>query len=265
MARVLTPKTRAVMVVHFGGLAADIEALRRSLPDRVTIVEDAAHAFGSRFPDGRRVGESGNLTCFSFYANKALSTGEGGAVALFDPAWAEQIRSLRQHGLAIDAWKRFTNPKTVLNANLTHLGYKANYTDLQASIGRVQLARQPEFAAARAAVAAIYREGLADLPLRFQHGCTHAYHSRHMFVVMLGDDARVDRDELLVALRERYLGATIHYEPLHAMPLYQRGHDPVSLPHTESIARNIITLPIGASVTAEDAQDVVTAMHDILR
>lgn len=262
--RALTPGTRAVMVVHFGGLAADVTALRLALPANVAIVEDGAHAFGSRFADGRRVGSSTNLTCFSFYANKTLSTGEGGAVAVFDDAVAARLMSLRQHGLAVDAWKRFLFPKTVLNANLTELGYKANYTDLQASIGRVQLARQEEFARTRAEAAAIYRDGLADLPLTFQQQCTHPHHSRHMFVVVMDDAARVGRDELLIRLRERNLGATIHYEPLHLMPLYHGAHPPVSLPHTERIARNIITLPIGACITPDDAREVVAAMHAIL-
>lgn len=264
VARALTPRTRAVMAVHFAGYAIDIVALRRALPGHVAIVEDAAHAFGSRYPDGRPVGASGNLCCFSFYANKALSTGEGGAVTLFDAEKAEQIRSLRQHGLAVDAWKRFTHPKTVLNANLTQLGYKANYTDLQASIGRVQLARQGEFASRRAAVAAIYREGLDGLPLSFQRDCTHPHHSRHMFVVVLQAGARMDRDQLLVALRERNIGATIHYEPLHLMPLYNEGAAPPSLPQTERIAHDIITLPIGACVRPEDAREVVEAMRALL-
>jgi perosamine synthetase len=264
VAKVLTARTRAVMAVHFGGLAIDIVSLRRALPPQVTIVEDAAHALGSRYPDGRLVGASGNFCCFSFYANKVLSTGEGGAVALFDAEKAEQIRSLRQHGLAVDAWKRFTHPRTILNADLTQLGYKANYTDLQASIGRVQLARQDEFSARRAEAAAIYREGLAGLPLAFQRNCTHPHHSRHMFVVVLEDGTRMDRDQLLVALRERNLGATIHYEPLHLMPLYNGGGDPPRLPNTERTAHNIITLPIGACIAPEDAREVVAAMHDLL-
>lgn len=264
VAKVITPKTRAVMAVHFGGYAIDIVALRRILPTNVTIIEDAAHAFGSRYTDGRMVGASGNFCCFSFYANKVLSTGEGGAVALFDAEMAEKIRSLRQHGLPVDAWKRFTHPKTIVNFNLMQLGYKANYTDLQAAIGRVQLARQQEFSTRRAEVARIYRDGLEGLPLTFQKDCTSPAHSRHLFVVMLDGSSRLNRDELLVALRERSIGATIHYEPLHLMPLFNRDSSPPSLPNTEYIANNIMTLPIGASVTAEDAHEVVRCMRELL-
>lgn len=260
----LTDRTRAVMAVHFAGLAADVVALRRALPPDVAIIEDAAHAFGSRYPDGRPVGSSGNYCCFSFYANKTLSTGEGGAVALYDAERAEHIRSLRQHGLAVDAWKRFTHPRTVLNANLTQLGYKANFTDLQAAIGRVQLVRQPEFAATRSKVAQVYRAGLEGLPLVFQRDCVHPHHSNHMFVVALTDRAPLNRDQLLLVLRERNLGATIHYEPLHLMPLYRREGCNEPLPVTEHLADNILTLPIGASVSEADAREVVDAMRELI-
>src|SRR5262249_4640770 len=131
----VTTKTKAVMVVHFGGLAVDVDRLRAALPSSVVIVEDAAHALRARFDNGRWVGASANLTCFSFYANKNLSTGEGGAIALADSALAERLQSLRQHGLPLDAWKRFTDPQNLLLSNpLDTLGYKMNYTDLQAAI-----------------------------------------------------------------------------------------------------------------------------------
>src|SRR3989454_9151534 len=110
----VTSKTKAVMVVHFGGFAVDVGALRAALPPSVAIVEDAAHALGAKFKDGRPVGSSGNLTCFSFYANKNLSTGEGGAIALSDAKKAERLRSLRQHGMPVDAWRRFSHPKSII-------------------------------------------------------------------------------------------------------------------------------------------------------
>ena len=113
----LTKRTKAVIAVHFGGLAVDVVSLRAALPPNIVIIEDAAHALGATYPDGRPVGSSGNAVCFSFYANKNLSTAEGGAIALTDPAQAERLRSLRQHGLPIDAWKRFIQPKSMLLSN----------------------------------------------------------------------------------------------------------------------------------------------------
>ena len=257
----VTPKTKAVMVVHFGGLAVDVEALRTALPGGVVVVEDAAHAFGARFADGRWVGSSGNLTCFSFYANKNLSTAEGGAIALFDASLADRLRSLRQHGLRLDAWQRFTHSQpSLLPDPLDTLGYKMNYTDLQACIGRVQLARQPELDGIRLAIARRYVDGLKGIspPLEFQRDCTHSYHARHLFVVQLPlNRMRLSRDDVLLALRAINIGASIHYAPLHLMPLYCGGGQPVSLPTTEQVAARMLTLPISASMTLNDAEDVL--------
>ncbi len=264
----LTPRTRAVMIVHYGGYAADIDAIRAVLPEGVAIVEDAAHALGSRFANGHRVGASGNLSCFSFYANKNLSTAEGGAIALADREMAERLQSLRQHALPINAWMRYTHSKSLLlSPALMELGYKANFTDLQAAIGRVQLKRQQEFFEIRLALARLYREGLTDLtpPLDFQEGCTHSGHARHLFVVCLPEAGRRKRDEVVVAMRDRNLGVAIHYAPLHLMPLYCAEGAPPELPNTERICRNIMTLPIGANMDPQDAEEVVQALREILK
>ena len=228
----LTSRTKAVLVVHYGGFAMDIGALRAVLPGRVALVEDAAHAFGARFSDGRPVGSSGHPTCFSFYANKNLSTAEGGAIAVADGALADRLRSLRQHALPLDAWKRYTHPRSLLRSNqLDELGYKMNYTDLQAAIGRVQLARQSEFEAIRLDIAYRYVEGLKEiaLPLRLQRDCAHPYHARHLFVVLLPvAEMKLSRDDVVLALRAKNIGAAIHYAPLHPMPLYGGSGQPPS-------------------------------------
>jgi len=261
----VTPRTRAVMVVHMGGLAMDVKALRQALPAHVAIVEDAAHALGARYPDGSAVGSSGNLTCFSFYANKNLSTAEGGAVALADAGHAESLRSLRQHGLASDAWKRYIEPTKAIVPGVVSLGYKANYTDLQACIGRVQLRRQPEFHRIRLGIARRYRDRLAGgpLPLAFQASAFEERHARHLMVVVLPiDGLRRSRNEILLALRERNIGASIHYTPLHRMPLYA----PFSraLPETDRLADRIMTLPIGAAMTVTDVDDVADQLLELL-
>jgi len=256
----LTPRTKAVLPVHFGGLAADIEAIRAVLPPGVAIVEDAAHAFGARLADDRLVGTSGNLTCFSFYANKNRSTGEGGAIALFDEGVADRLRSLRQNAMPSNAWNRFTQRKSMLYFELEELGYKMNYTDLCAAIGRVQLARQGEFATTRRRIAALYQETLAalDPDIRMQRDLGEPWHARHLFPVILpARKLRVGRDELILALRERNIGASIHYAPLHDMPLYTRGAAPADLPVTEALRFSILTLPISASMTLEHARAVV--------
>lgn len=264
----LTDKTKAVVVVHYGGYAVDIEAIRKILPPHVQIIEDAAHAFGSSFPSGKKVGASGFPTCFSFYANKNLSTSEGGAITLFDEAQANHIRSLRQHALPLDAWMRFTHPKTILLSNhLTELGYKMNYTDLQASIGRVQLARYDELQAIRYRIAHVYVRMLKETfpGLGFQRDILEPGHARHLFVIQLPKDIKMSREDLILALRAQNIGATIHYSPLHGMPLYNSGDgQPSSLPITEKLHTQLVTLPISASMSEDDAVYIAETMCRIL-
>lgn len=262
----LTPRTRAVIVVHFGGFAADVTAIRQAVPGHIALVEDAAHAWGARDNDGRTVGSSGNLTCFSFYANKNLSTGEGGAVALPEGEAADRLRSLRQHGLPQDAWRRFIDPRRLEALQVTELGYKMNYTDLQASIGRAQLRRQPEFEARRFAIARTYMAALASSEWRVvpQAGILDPGHARHLFVVQLPvDTLGMSRHDVLKGLRERNVGASLHYHPVHLMPLYASAR-PGHLPVTERIAQRILTLPIGAAMTPDDAAFVGEALADVL-
>ena len=261
--RMLTPKTKAVMAVHYGGRAIDVQALRAVLPRRVAIIEDAAHAFGAAYPDGSSVGSSGNCVCFSFYANKNLSTAEGGAIALTDPAVAERLRSLRQHGMPADAWKRFTHPKVLPRHELVELGYKMNYTDLQAALGRVQLRRQRLFHQRRLAVARCYTQALAGFPIALQSGCLDERHARHLFVIQLPGTLKLTRDEFLLALRKRNIGASIHYMPLHRMSYYRR-FSRGKLPVTEAIADRILTLPIGSCMTSADAKNVVAHCRELL-
>jgi dTDP-4-amino-4,6-dideoxygalactose transaminase len=265
IARRVGPKTKAAIVVHYGGHAADVAAIRAALPPQVTLVEDAAHALGARYADGRPVGASGNLTCFSFYANKNLSTGEGGAIALSDPKVAEHLRSLRQNALVADAWKRFTHPETALIPGVRELGYKMNFTDLQACLGRVQLRRQAEFAARRIAVARRYSQALATMPSvsRVQRDILDERHARHLYVLALDvERLGLSRNQVLLALRERKVGAAVHYAPLHTMPFYQ-AIDPVRLEVTEDLDKRVLTLPIGPSVTENDADYVLGTLRSL--
>jgi len=262
----LTRKTKAVMVVHFGGYTVDVAALRRVLPERVHIIEDAAHALGGAYPGGRPAGSSGNLVCFSFYPNKNLATAEGGAVAQYDDDVADRLRSLRQHALPITAWKRFIHPRSLLlSEQLEELGFKMNFTDLQAAIARVQLRRQPELARRRLTIAQAYVERLGNLrpPLRFQERVCAPDHARHLFTIQLPTGrGSSSRNRLLLALRARNIGATIHYAPLHRMPLY--GQRSRALPVTEQVCRRIMTLPISASMSSRAASRVADHLLDLL-
>jgi dTDP-4-amino-4,6-dideoxygalactose transaminase/MoaA/NifB/PqqE/SkfB family radical SAM enzyme len=218
----VSDRTRAVVVVHFGGLAAEVAALRDALPARVRIIEDAAHAFGATYSDGTAVGASGNPVCFSFYANKNLSTAEGGAVALMDDADAERIRRLRQHALPLDAWKRFSDPQSLMLSNaLAELGYKMNYTDLQSALGRVQLMRQSEFRDIR------LRIWLCGIPPRPP--------SVHRSPTGRGDERDARRDGRRAPCKERWRvnslrapshNASLHRQRVATWPAHHRNAGP---------------------------------------
>lgn len=260
----VTTKTRAVIIVHYGGLAINVKELRKHLPNHIAIIEDAAHAIGATYEDGTMVGSSGNLTCFSFYANKNLATAEGGAIALNDSVRNDRLKSLRLHALQGDAWKRYTHAQTIFkSAELTELGYKLNYTDLQASIGRVQLKRQAEFNKTRLQIAEFYHTQLSQIHdgISCQSSITSPGHARHLFVMILPENKTICRDDLLIGMRERNIGASIHYAPLHMMSLYRNSTQ--NLPVTEDISTRILTLPISASMTMEDARDVIHALDHI--
>ena len=260
----VTPRTKVVIPVHFGGRACDVAGLRAALPPHVHIVEDAAHAIGARYAEGGPVGSSGNLVCFSFYANKNLSTAEGGAIALFDPKVAERLRSLRQNAMPADAWKRFTHASTIIAVGPSEIGYKLNYTDLQACIGRVQLRRQEVFAARRIEIARIYMDRLRDAlgADGFQEGLDAESHARHLFVVKVPIEKSGSRDAILGRLRERNIGATVHYMPLHQMPFYRVPQ--LSLGETEWLASRLLTLPIGSAMTTADAEYVCGHLLELL-
>ncbi|WP_165352179.1 DegT/DnrJ/EryC1/StrS family aminotransferase [Solidesulfovibrio carbinolicus] len=266
VAEKLTSRTKAVIVVHYGGYAVDVDELRQTLPKHVAIIEDAAHAFGSYYNNKKCVGASGNLVCFSFYANKNLSTADGGAIALFDPCKAERLRSLRMSGMDSNAWSRYTKASTVFVASLTELGYKMNLTDLQAAIGRVQLRRLGEMANVRFEIAKRYKQRIDELrmDISFQSGVFDKSHARHLFVAMFDiTKTGIKRDDLLLALRTRNIGASIHYRPLHSQPLYA-GHGVPSLPITESLAESIMTLPISAKMTLTQVDYVVEQLAALL-
>lgn len=261
----LTSRTKAVMVVHMGGIAVQVDEIQKILPEGVAIVEDAAHALGASFGNGRPVGSSGNLTCFSFYANKNLSTAEGGAIALYDDKLAARLRSLRQHGLIADAWKRFSHPQCALIPGVIELGYKMNYTDLQACIGRIQLRRQAEFYAVRLNIAKRYCDGLRIInpSIKFQRNILSPDHARHLFQILLPlEGMKIARDEMLFELHKRNVGAAIHYAPLHLMPFYAREGQ-IRLPNTETICERIMTLPISASMSMEDAEYVLEQFEEL--
>lgn len=260
----VTERTKAVIVVHYGGLAGDMDALRSSLPDHVAIVEDAAHAIGAKYPNGSAVGGSGNLTCFSFHANKNLSTVEGGAVAVDDAQLAARIRNLRQQGVRTTAFQRLAS-ESDFSSELVEPGYKMSFTDVSAALGRVQLARQREFARHRLALARAYVELVREfgVPVRFQNELLADRHARHLVAVLLPPATRwADRDAIRRRLRDQGIHAGFHYEPLHQREAF--GEQNV-LPVTDNVSNRLLSLPIGPRVTIDDVRRTVGALGAALK
>ncbi len=268
-ARKVTPRTRAVVPVHFGGLPCAMDELLAFGRERgLANVEDAAHAVGAR-DEGRPVGSHDTLCCFSFYANKNLTTAEGGMITLRDEELADRLRTLRLHGLSTDAWKRFAT-KSFVPSELQTLGFKYNLTDLQASLGIHQLAKVERFQARREELALRYDAALQQLPgvgfqVRSPAG-RDVRHALHLYLLVLDlKELSVDRDTILEAFRAENIGAAIHYRALHLEPYYARrfGLGAGTFPVSEDVWRRVLTLPLTPGMSDDDAGDVLRAAEKI--
>lgn len=268
--RAVTPRTKAMIPVHFGGLGSDMDALR-AIAERyhLAMVEDAAHAVGTRY-HGKNAGALGRLASFSFYANKNLTTAEGGMVTTDDPMLAEAIRVLRLHGLSRDAWKRF-GTRRLMKSDILLPGYKFNMPDLAAAIGIHQLHKQERFLKVRERYARMYDEAFADLPVRLQPRPLDAEqnrHSLHLYVLILeAGHWQVGRDKVIEALLMENIGAALHYRAIHTHPFYREkyGYQPKDYPQAYQVGENILSLPLSPKMSDADAMDVMNAVQKVAR
>ncbi len=262
------PHTRAIIPVHYAGLACDMERLLGlAQAHGLKVVEDAAHAFPSRVR-GRLVGTlDSDATVFSFYANKTMTTGEGGMVVTRDPRLASRIKMMRLHGISQDAFARYTSRTPAWFYEVVAAGFKYNLTDLAAAIGIAQLRKIDRFLARREVLAARYHTGLADLPLRLPAsappGSTHAW---HLYVVRLAAGAPLSRDDLIRALAERGIGTSVHFIPLHRQPFWRESCqlNPAHFPVAEASYASMLTLPLYTKMSDPDQQRVIDALRELL-
>jgi dTDP-4-amino-4,6-dideoxygalactose transaminase len=266
--RAITPRTRAVIPVHYGGLAVDMTRLLAVAQRRgLRVVEDAAHALPTTCA-GRLVGTlASDVTVFSFYATKTITTGEGGMVTTRDAGLAERMRVMRLHGMSRDAFNRFTATVPSWYYEVIAPGFKYNLTDIASSLGIHQLARADALRARRAQIAAAYGRALAGLPLRLPcdapPGDLHAW---HLYVVRLADDAPIDRDRFIEALFARGIGCSVHYVPLHRHPYWRDRYrlEAASFPHSDDAYRRMVSLPIYTRMTDADVARVAAAARGAL-
>jgi dTDP-4-amino-4,6-dideoxygalactose transaminase len=266
--RRLSPRTRALLPVHYGGQPCRMDELLEIARRRgLAVVEDAAHAVSAEYR-GRRVGSMGDVTAFSFYATKNLATGEGGMTTTDDDETAAGMRRLALHGMSRDAWDRYTERGSWYYEVVT-AGYKYNMTDLQAALGLHQLARQEELRAARERHAARYSAAFAPYAELIQAPVTRpeVRHAWHLYPLRVRPERlTIGRDEVIERLRERGIGTSVHFIPVHQHPYYREefGFRTGDYPVTEAAAARLISLPLYPDLTEEEADRVARTVIDVV-
>lgn len=264
----ITPRTRCIIPVHYAGLAADMDAiLAIARQHGLKVVEDAAHALPTTHR-GRLIGTlASDATVFSFYANKTITTGEGGMLVTRDPALAQRARVMRLHGMSRDAFDRFTAITPSWYYEIVAPGFKYNLTDIAAALGLHQLKKARAFAARRAQIAALYNHGFHDLPLitppQALPGDEHPW---HLYVLRLADDAGIGRDLLIEQLFAQGIGCSVHYIPLHLHPYWRERYHlrPEQFPHSQHAYERMLSLPLYSRMSDADVVRVIAAVRQAL-
>jgi dTDP-4-amino-4,6-dideoxygalactose transaminase len=265
----VTTRTKAIMPVHFAGLAVDRGGIAK-LADKhgLKVVEDAAHAFPT-VSAGDLVGTgSSDAVVFSFYATKTMTTGEGGMVITPDAEIAARIRSMRLHGISHDVFARHRSTVPSWRYDVIAPGYKYNLTDPAAAMGRVQLRRSLEMLDKRAAIAARYDEAFSGLPLQLPaHAADGDTHAWHLYVIRLTDAANVDRDTFIEDMAKNGVGCSVHFIPLHMHPYWreQCQLDDGQFPVATAEFANVVSIPIFSSMTDSQVDRVIETVRRVLR
>lgn len=265
--RAISPRTRAIIPVHFAGQPCDMTPLLALARSRgIKIIEDAAHALPAHYRS-QRIGTIGDLTCFSFYATKTMTTGEGGMVTTNNAAYAERIRMMALHGISRDAWKRYTEAGS-WRYEILAPGFKYNLTDLAAAIGIAQLAKCDRLVAARRYIAGRYDLAFRDVPeIGRPTVKADRDHAWHLYVIQLQlDQLTISRDEFIEELKKRRIGSSVHFIPLHLHPYYRDvwGHRPAHFPVASAVFERIVSLPIFPGMTDADIDDVIGAVTHLV-
>jgi len=265
---------KALILVHYGGQApilythngeGILEICRRN---NIQIIEDAAHAFPTKFND-KYIGSFGNLTCFSFYANKTITTGEGGMLVTDDESIYKRVKIMRLHGIDHDIWSRFTDIKSSWEYDVVAPGFKYNMPDINAAIGLAQLENAEYFRMKRQECASTYLNELSglttiDLPVHYGPLSNHSW---HLFPIIIRPEAKVTRNEFIQLLAQEGIGTSVHYKPLHRMSYYldtyNLNHE--NFPNTEKIWEGTVSLPIYPDLNESDINFICKTICRILK
>jgi perosamine synthetase len=262
----ITRHTRAIIPVHVGGFPAELDAIHEiGRRHSLVVIEDAAHAFPTRYK-GRLVGSLSDCTCFSFYATKTITTGEGGMICTEHDAWAERCRIMALHGISKDAWKRYTAEGSWYYEIIAP-GYKYNMTDIAAAMGRAQLAKAGRMWQRRQGIAGRYNRAFSALPpVQTPYDRADCQHAWHLYVLRLNRETlRIDRSQFVEELKRRNIGTSVHFIPLHLHPYYRGlyGYRPDDFPIAYREYQRVISLPIYSKMSDQDVEDVITAVTEV--
>lgn len=263
----ITPRTRAILPVHFAGRPCDMDAIMAiARKHDLVVIEDCAHAIETEY-HGRKAGTFGDFGCFSFYATKNLVTGEGGMIIGRDEARIARARMLALHGMSKDAWHRFSD-SGYRHYQVVEAGFKYNMTDIQAALGIHQLTRLEANRARRQSVWSQYTEAFAGLPVGLPVApAPDTRHALHLFTLLL-DESRcgIRRDDFIDAMHRRGIGTGVHYLsiPEHAYYRKRFGWRPEQWPHAMQIGRHIVSLPLSPALSQDDVERIVDDVDAIL-
>lgn len=263
----ITARTTAIVPIDFGGQPPDLDTLMAvARRHGVPVIEDAAHSIGAEYK-GRRIGGIADLSAFSFYATKNITSGEGGALTTSNPAWAERAMVMSLHGMTRDAWKRYTADR-YRHFDVVYPGYKYNMFDLQAALLQTQFRKIERFWEMRRAITMKLRAGLACMrevtTLAERPGIKHAY---HLFpIVIRTERLTADRDTVMAALQAENIGVGVHYRAVHLHPYYREtfGFRPGMFPNCEYYGDRTVSLPFFPGMTDADIDDVVAAVTKVV-
>jgi perosamine synthetase len=264
--RRITPRTRALIPVHMAGQPCDLDELHNIANEHgLYIIEDAAHALPSEY-QGKRVGSQSAFTAFSFYATKTLTTGEGGMITTDDEGFAARMRVMRLHGISGDAWKRYGKNGSWFY-EVVEAGFKYNPTDIQAALGLVQLTKCDAMSAARRRIAERYHSAFKDVgALEIPATKYDRTTSWHLYILRLHlQQLRISRDAFINELKERGVGTSVHFIPLHLHPFYQRAYayQKGDFPVAEAEFQRCISLPIYPDMTDDEVDQVIRIVMEV--
>src|SRR3990167_508182 len=263
----ITPRTKAIIPVHFAGRSCDMDAIMTiAKRHNLKVIEDCAHAIETEY-HGKKAGTFGEIGCFSFYATKNIVTGEGGMAVTNNEAYASKIKIMGLHGMSKDAWKRFGD-SGYKHYQVLYAGFKYNMMDTQAAMGMHQLKRIDTYSERRKQIWDKYNEAFKNLalflPAPEEKNTRHAH---HLYTILLDTDKlRISRDQFLDEMTKRNIGVGVHYTALHLHPFYQERfhYKKGDFPNTEWIGERTVSIPLSPKLSDQDVNDVIEAVTDIL-